>query len=90
MFENGEFRELVHGDTFGPEVGFAHEIVQVYPEDTIVLCKVAFGGANLYYDWNPDGVSQGPEDVYRGPMYPKLIDAVFRLKAVLKAEEPEH
>jgi len=89
LFENGEFRELVHGDTFGPEVGFTHEIVQVYPEDTIVLCKVAFGGANLYYDWNPDGVSQGPEDVYRGPLYPKLTAAMSRLKVHLSEDDSE-
>lgn len=89
LFEDGEFRTLAYADTFGPEIGFAHEIIQVYPDDSIILCKVAVGGANLYYDWNPDGVSQGPEDVYRGPLYPKLINAVSQLTALLKEENIE-
>jgi len=33
------------------------------------------------HDWNPDGVSQGPEDEYRGPLYPKLIEALETLNA---------
>jgi hypothetical protein len=89
LFEDGEFRDLAYADTFGPEIGFAHEIVQVYPDDNIILCKVATGGANLYYDWNPDGMSQGPEDVYRGPLYPKLINAISRLTMLLKDESIE-
>jgi len=79
LFEDGEYREFAYGKTFGPEIGFAHEIAQVYPDDTIILCKVACGGANLYYDWNPDGVSRGPEDVYRGPLYPKLLNTLKQI-----------
>jgi len=64
------------GDRFGPEVGFGIELVTAMPDTPTVLCKVARSGANLYYDWNPDGVSRGDEDVYRGPVYPALLAAV--------------
>ena len=73
LYEDGEMRELVWRDAFGPEVGFAHGIAGEVA-GPVVLCKVARGGANLRYDWNPDGTSRG-EDEYRGPLYPRLIEA---------------
>jgi Carbohydrate esterase, sialic acid-specific acetylesterase len=87
LFEEGQWRELLWRERFGPEVGFAGEISSAFPEDGIVLCKVARGGANLHYDWNPDGVSQGPEDGYRGPMYPKLVEALRTVAAQLDSQE---
>jgi hypothetical protein len=83
LFEDGAFRPLLWREGFGPEVGFAHGIGKVLPDDLVVLCKVARGGANLYYDWNPDGVSRGEEDQYRGPLYPRLWDEVERLASAL-------
>jgi len=44
------------------------------------------GGRNLHYDWNPDGVSRGPEDAYRGPMYPELTRSYAEVCAALAGE----
>ncbi|NQU12299.1 hypothetical protein HQ590_16000 [bacterium] len=76
LFEESGWHGLPWQERFGPEVGFAHQLSAACPADQIVLVKVASSGANLYYDWNPDGVSRGPEDTYRGPLYPQLAAAV--------------
>ena len=86
FFEGGGWKDLLWRDRFGPEIGLAHRIAGAFPDDAIVLCKVAASGANLYYDWNPDGTSRGPEDEYRGPLYPKLMEAVRGLKTELAGE----
>ncbi len=79
LFEDGEFRALIWRETFGPEVGFAHAVANAGITD-VVLCKHARGGANLFYDWNPDGVSKDEEkDEYRGPLYPQLLAALTQL-----------
>lgn len=80
LFEDDEWHDLLPRESFGPEVGFSLEISFAFPNDKIVLCKVARGGANLYYDWNPDGISKGLEDEYRGPLYPKIMTAINKLK----------
>lgn len=74
LYEADGFTPFLSRKDFGPEVGFATEIARHLPDRDIILCKHARGGANLHYDWNPDGISQGPEDTYRGPMYPQLLD----------------
>lgn len=79
LFENGRVHELLYKEKFGPEVGFALELLEYPSNDEIVFCKTAKGGANLYYDWNPDGVSRGEEDTYRGPMYPELLKNIDSL-----------
>ena len=85
LFEDGQWQDLLRHDQFGPEVGLAHELSLLLKDDQIVLCKVAAGGANLYYDWNPDGVSRGPEDLYRGPLYPILSRAIATITSELSA-----
>ena len=85
LFEDGEWRDLFWRDRFGPEVGLSQPLFSAFPDDQIVLCKVARGGANLYFDWNPDGISKGAEDEYRGPLYPKLIEALETLNAQLSS-----
>ena len=73
---NPAFARGSNGTTlYHPELEASHD------SHRRVLCKVARGGANLYYDWNPDGVSKGSEDEYRGPLYPKLIEALETLNA---------
>ena len=83
FFEDGAFRELLWRDNFGPELGFARSVGPALGDEQVVLCKVARSGANLYYDWNPDGVSSGPEDDYRGPLYPELQTAYEELSSKL-------
>lgn len=82
FFEDGEERALLWRPRFGPEVGFAHALAAALPEDGIIVCKLARSGANLHYDWNPDGRSRGTEDEYRGPLYPKLVDVIRALRTL--------
>ena len=89
LFQKGDFRPLCDEPRFGPEVGLGHSLAAARPNDTIVLCKVSQSGANLYYDWNPDAGSGGPEDQYRGPMYPQLLDALPDLGERLRTEGEE-
>ena len=86
FFHKGEFRQLCYEPRFGPEVGLAHALADALANDPVVLCKVSQSGADLYYDWNPDAESGGPEDQYRGPMYPRLLDALSDLKERLGPE----
>ena len=79
LFEDGSLRHVLWKETFGPEVGVAEWATQAFPDERVVFCKVARGASNLYYDWNPDGVSRGDEDAYRGPLYPRLVDAYEKL-----------
>ena len=86
LFVDGEVCPWLSGDRFGPEVGFGVELATALPDTRIVLLKVARSGANLYYDWNPDGVSRGDEDVYRGPVYPALLASMDALSARLRRQ----
>ncbi len=86
LYEDGAWRDLTWRERFGPEVGFAHAVASAQPDEPIVLCKVAAGGANLQYDWNPDGVSRSDEDTYRGPFYPRLTAAMAEVASALAGE----
>jgi len=86
VFADGDFREWAGGDRFGPEIGFGVALGEALPDTQIVLCKVAKGGANLYYDWNPDGAARGEEDIYRGPMYPLMLAEIDSLSARLQGQ----
>jgi hypothetical protein len=60
---------------FGPEVTFAHEMANTWPEERILIIKFAIGSSSLLA-WTPDW-SEGKartannEDV--GPLYKKLL-----------------
>lgn len=88
LFEDGAWRVPGWRERFGPEVGFAREMRAARPGMRFALCKVAAGGANLYYDWDPEG-ARGTEDDYRGPLYPRLLEAWAGVHAVLAAEGAE-
>ena len=80
LYQDSEERPLLSRERFGPEIGFAQVLASAFPDDDIVLYKLGRSGANLYYDWNPDGKSQGPEDKYRGPLYSMLFTEVEALR----------
>jgi Carbohydrate esterase, sialic acid-specific acetylesterase len=69
---------------FGPELGFAHEFIKLNPEKELIILKHSPGGANLYYDWNPDGISKGKGITYKGPLYPQMIEKYQQLESLLK------
>ena len=49
---------------FDPEIGFAHEITKLLPNDDIRIIKYAANGTALYDDWSP---------VFKGPQYNEFI-----------------
>ena len=38
-------------DGFGPELGIADKLNELYPDETFFIIKCAFGGSNLYRQW---------------------------------------
>lgn len=64
------------GTTFGPELGFVHEILKKYPNDSILIVKMAKGGASIAcYDeyWTPDTASKYSLLPLQGNMYDSLL-----------------
>jgi hypothetical protein len=88
LYGDDDFRPVLWKERFGPEVGFSQRLGETLPEtDDIVLCKVARGGTNLYYDWAPDRTEGGPEDEYRGSLYARLTKAMDELTNRLEGAE---
>ena len=56
----GEF-----GICFGPELGLAERLHELYPDRTFFIIKYAFGGTNLYEQWLSPS-SGKPGDLYNG------------------------
>jgi iduronate 2-sulfatase len=88
VHEAGGLRDILDSPSFGPEVGFAYEWLMRGRSRDIRLCKVARGGANLYYDWAPDVRQGGEEDAYRGPLYPVLLASVREALASAGGDRP--
>ena len=46
---------------FGPELGLAEKLNEMYPDETFFIIKYAWGGTNLYEQWlSPSGGAAGP------------------------------
>ena len=58
----GEF-----GTCFGPELGLADKLNELYPEKTFFIIKYAWGGTNLYEQW------LSPSSGVAGPLYESFI-----------------
>ena len=51
--------------TFGPELGLAEKLHEMYPDETFFIIKCAWGGTNLYEQWlSPSSGTAGP--LYQG------------------------
>ena len=75
---DGEPASIADRPRFGPEVTFAEELSQAYPEKTIVLIKFALGGSSLLA-WAPDWTAEGAQltgNESQGPLYERLIEYV--------------
>jgi hypothetical protein len=53
---SGEFvkcgaRQGEHGTRFGPELGLAEKLHEMYPDETFFIIKWAWGGTSLYDQW---------------------------------------
>ena len=61
--------------TFGPEIGFAEEMLKNSPNTPLALVKGSRGGTNIQIDWNP-GKAGDPQS--QGPHYRTLL-GTFKL-----------
>jgi len=55
----GEF-----GNCFGPELGLAEKLNELYPDETIFIIKYAWGGTNLFEQWLSPSSSVVPGVLY--------------------------
>ncbi|TWT75238.1 sialate O-acetylesterase [Allorhodopirellula solitaria] len=67
------FKGELPSPTFGPELGFAHSMVQGKPDLQLALIKGSKGGTSLRSDWKP-GVKGDRES--QGPRYRDFIDTI--------------
>lgn len=58
--------------TFGPELGIAEKLNELYPDETFFIIKWAWGGTNLYEEWR----SPGEEGNLGGPLYQSFVEYV--------------
>lgn len=61
----GEF-----GTRFGPELGLAEKLNEMYPDRTFFIIKYAWGGTNLYEQW------LSPSSGATGPLYNGFVEYV--------------
>lgn len=59
------------GGYFGPELGLAERLNEMYPDETFFIIKYAWGGTNLYEQWLSP--SAGGEV---GPLYNSMVEFV--------------
>ncbi len=92
MFENGKWQPLkpfakakpnqrkvgLTEYSFGPEIGFAHEMAKAWPNETIGIVKLAVGGTSIL-TWKPKWSKEDADRVGQGrlgSLYKKLITKV--------------
>lgn len=82
---------------FGPEIAFAHAMMQAFPKHRIALVKTSAGGTKLYRHWLPDSVmyrrlisnlDQALEDL-RNQNVPCEISGLLWMQGESDSETPE-
>lgn len=64
-FVKCKVRQGEFGTCFGPELGLAEKLNEMYPDETFFIVKYAWGGTNLYEQWlSPSSGKKG--DLYNG------------------------
>ena len=58
------------GVCFGPELGLAEKLNELYPDETFFIVKYAWGGTNLYEQW------RSPSGGNAGPLYAGMVEYV--------------
>lgn len=67
------------GGYFGPELGLAEKLNELYPDQTFFIIKYAWGGTNLYEQWLSPS-SEGET----GPLYQSFVEYVKTSLAYLQ------
>jgi hypothetical protein len=88
LFVDGTEVAVSGRPSFGPEVSFAHELAQAWPDRNIVLLKYALGGTSLLA-WAPDWDSDRAAltgNAGAGPLYANLLEMIGGVDAGPSAE----
>ncbi len=87
--ESGEFVRCATGQGeagghFGPELGMAEKLHELYPDETFFIIKYAWGGTNLHTQWlSPSGKGK------TGKLYRAFREFVWESLRYLKAKNYE-
>jgi len=88
LWANGRWEYFVPRNRFGPGVSMAHELADLWPNDTIGIIKVSDGGTGVRVfekNWTKERAAR-TFDGNKGSMYKDLMNAVAAAK---KNSQPE-
>ena len=84
IWANGRWEHFVPRDKFGPGVAMAHELADLWPDDTVGIIKVAIGGTGIRAfekNWTKEQADR-TKDGEKGPLYKDLMNAVAEAKKI--------
>ena len=86
IWANGRWEYFTPRVKFGPGVSLAHELADLWPNDTIGVIKVAIGGTGIRAfekNWKKEQADR-TNDAKKGPLYKDLMNAVTEAKKISK------
>jgi len=86
IWANGRWEYFVPRNRFGPGVSMAHQLAELWPDDTIGIIKVAVGGTGIRgfeKNWSKERADR-TFDGKKGPLYKDLMNAVAEAKSISK------
>ena len=84
IWANGRWEYFMPRVKFGPGVSMAHELADLWPDDTIGIIKVAIGGTGIRAfekNWSKEQADR-TNDGKKGPLYKDLMNAVAEAKKI--------
>jgi hypothetical protein len=88
IWANGRWEYFVPTFRFGPGVSFAHQLADLWPDDTIGIIKVSIGGTGIRgfeKNWTFERADL-TYDGKKGPLYKDLMNAVAEAKIISQPE----
>ena len=88
IWANGRWEYFLPSFRFGPGVSMAHQLAELWPDDTIGIIKVAVGGTGIRgfeKNWSRERAELTWDGV-KGPLYKDLMNAVAEAKRISKPE----
>ena len=88
IWANGRWEYYVPRVRFGPGVTMAHQLAELWPNDTISIIKVASGGTGIRgfeKEWSKERANR-TFDGKKGSLYKDLMNAVAEAKRISKPE----
>ena len=88
IWANGRWEYLVPSNKFGPGVSFAHQLADIWREDTIGIIKVSCGATGICAfekNWSFERAERS-KDGKKGSLYKDLMNAVAEAKRISQPE----